>query len=78
MKAREPLIDAVCGIVGQHRIPGKEAQPDTKIVYDADWVAQMEERLKEQSLDTEQVSEMIDRDLLTEAGKEEARAVLLS
>lgn len=77
LNAREPLIDAVCDIVGHHRFPGRDAQPAVKIVYDADWVAQMEERLKEQSLDPEKVSEMIKKDLLTEAGKEEARSVLL-
>lgn len=77
LKAREPLIDAVCDIVGHHRIPGIDAQTATKIVYDADWVAQMEERLKEQPMDAAQVSDMIEKDLLTEAGKEEARSVLL-
>lgn len=77
LKAREPLIDAVCAIVGYHRIPGQDAQPDSKIVYDADWVAQMEERLKEQPMDIAQVSDMIEKDLLTDAGKEEARSVLL-
>ena len=78
LNAREPLIDAVCAIVGQHRIPGEEAQPDSKVVYDADWVAKMEERLKEQPMETAHVSEMIEKDLLTEAGREEARSILLS
>lgn len=77
LKAREPLVDAVCAIVGHHRFPGQESPPDTKIVYDADWVAQMEARLKEQPMDTAQVSKMIEKDLLTEAGKEEARTLLL-
>jgi hypothetical protein len=78
LKAREPLIDAVCELLGSHRMPEPDAPPAAKILYDADWVALMEESIKEEPIDTAQMSDMIEKDLLTEAGKEEARAVLLS
>ncbi|MGB7920171.1 MAG: phosphohydrolase, partial [Desulfobacterales bacterium] len=77
LQATDPLIDAVCTIVGYHHAPGSDAPPDLKIVYDADWVAQMEERLKSQPLDDGQLSDRIEAELMTAAGKEEARAVLL-
>jgi hypothetical protein len=77
LNAREPLIDAVCAIVSQHGVPGQDAPPEIKIVHDADWVAQMEERLKEHPMDAASVSEMIEKDLLTEAGRKEARSILL-
>jgi hypothetical protein len=77
LQAKDPLIDAVCAIVGNHHGPGSDAPPDLKIVYDADWVVQMEERLKSQPLDDGQLSDRIEAEMLTTAGKEEARAVLL-
>ena len=77
LQAKDPLIDAVCTIVGNHHAPGSDAPPDLKIVYDADWVVQMEERLKSQPLDDGQLSDRIEAEMLTTAGKEEARAVLL-
>ena len=78
LKAREPLIDAVCELVESHRTPKPDAPPAAKILYDADWVTQMEDGLKEEPLEAAQVSDMIEKGLLTESGKEEARVVLLS
>ena len=77
LKAREPLIEAVCVIVGRHGLPGRDAQPGAKIVFDADWIARMEERFKEQPVDAPQLDILIEETLLTEAGKREARKVLL-
>ncbi|MGW8186779.1 MAG: HD domain-containing protein, partial [Desulfobacterales bacterium] len=77
LQASDPLIDAVCTIVGHHHTPASDAPPDLKIVYDADWMARMEERLKSQPLDDGQLSDRIEAEMLTAAGKEEARAVLL-
>lgn len=77
LQAKDPLVDAVCTIVGHHRDPAAHAPPELKIVYDADWVAQMEERLKSQPLDAGQLSDRIEAELLTAAGKDEARTVLL-
>jgi hypothetical protein len=77
LQAKDPLVDAVCTIVGHHRVPAADAPPDLKIVYDADWVAQMEERLKSQPLDHGQLSDRIEAEMSTPEGKEEARAVLL-
>jgi hypothetical protein len=77
LQAKDPLVDAVCSIVGHHRAPGADAPPDLKIVYDADWMVQMEECLKSQPLDGGQLSGRIEAELLTAAGKVEARAVLL-
>jgi hypothetical protein len=77
LQAKDPLVDAVCTIVGHHRAPGADAPPDLKIVYDADWMVQMEECLKSQPLDGGQLSGRIEAELLTAAGKVEARAVLL-
>lgn len=77
LQAKDPLVDAVCTIVGHHRVPAADAPPDLKIVYDADWVAQMEESLKSQPLDHGQLSDRIEAEMSTPEGKEEARAVLL-
>ncbi|MDZ7580125.1 MAG: phosphohydrolase [Deltaproteobacteria bacterium] len=77
LQAQDPLVDAVCTIVGHHLAPAADAPPDLKIVYDADWVAQMEDQIKSRPLDDGQLSELIEAELMTAAGKEEARSVLL-
>ncbi len=76
--AGAPLIEAVCGIVGRHGAPPADAPPELRIVHDADWVARMEDRLKTQPLENDRLADRIEAELLTTAGKAEARAVLLS
>ena len=77
LKAKEELIDAVCAIVGHHQQPEPDASLDFKIVYEADKIAEMEDRLKDETMDAKDVSAYIDEKLLTRTGKEEARKVLL-
>jgi hypothetical protein len=77
LQASDPLIDAVCTIVGHRRAPDADGTPEFMIVHDADWVVRMEDRIKLQPLTAGQLSASIDSELLTAAGKEQARAVLL-
>ena len=76
LNAKEALIDAVCDIVGHHRQPAPDAGLDQKIVYDADIIAEMEDRLKKEPMDDAALREYIDKNLLTLSGKEEAQKVL--
>ncbi|MFZ0134855.1 MAG: HD domain-containing protein [Desulfobacterales bacterium] len=75
--AGPPLIEAVCAIVGRNGAPPADAPPELRIIHDADWVAAMEDRLKSQPVDNDQLAGRIETELLTAAGKAEARAVLI-
>lgn len=73
----EGLIEEVCDIVGHHHAPRPDDTINFKVVYDADRIANIEERQKKQPIDREQLQQLIDAELLTESGKGLARRVLL-
>lgn len=77
LKANEELIEAVCDIVGHHRPPESGDDLSRKIVFDAALIADLEERRKESTLPAEEMEAVIGQRFVTEAGKEEARKVLL-
>ena len=74
--AREELIEAVCDIVAHHHHPRPEDGIDFKVVYDADLIVNMEERLKSKPMDPAALAEKIDRSFLTESGRERAKEIL--
>ena len=57
LDAPEPLIDEVCDIIGHHHHPGPEETINFKIVYDADLLANVEDRHKKVSLDLQRTPE---------------------
>ncbi len=74
--AKEELIDEVCDIVGHHHHgPGESL--NFKVVYDANLIATLEEKQKENPSDIEALSIDIDKNLLTASGRQTAREVLL-
>lgn len=75
--AKEELIDEVCDIVGHHHHHGPGESLNFKVVYDADLIATLEEKQKENPIDIEALSIDIDKNLLTESGRQTAREVLL-
>jgi len=75
--ADEELIEEVCDIVGHHHHPRAEETANFKAVYDADRIVNLEENLKEGSLEPDRLAAMIDKGFLTEGGRRQARAVLL-
>ena len=75
--AKEALINAVCDIIGHHHHPGSEETIDFKVVYDADRIANLEDRLKVETLDPSRISEMIEKTFLTDSGKETATDIFL-
>jgi hypothetical protein len=48
-----------------------------KVLYDADWIANLEDRKKENGLRPEQIESIVNEKLLTESGRTEARKTLL-
>lgn len=75
--AKEELIDEVCDIVGHHHHHGPGESLNFKVVYDANLIATLEGKQKENSIDTEALSIDIDKNLLTASGHQTALEVLL-
>lgn len=74
--AKEELIDEVCDIIGHHHHPRSDESVNFKVLYDADIIANLEERQKENPMDTDNLTEFIEKSFLTKSGRKEARDVL--
>lgn len=74
---REELIEEVCDIIGHHHHPGNKETLNFKIVYDADLIVNLRERQKDGEIEREKLSEIIEKKMLTDAGKRLAREALL-
>jgi hypothetical protein len=77
LNAPEKLIDLVCDIVGHHHHPRPEDTIEFKVVYESDWITNMEEKLKTDASDEESISEAINKSMLTDGGRKVAEEVLL-
>lgn len=78
LKAPDGMIDEVCDIVGHHHHPRDEETLNFKVLYDADMIENLDEQRRESSLDVDRLSRIIEKSLLTESGKVEAKKVLLA
>ncbi len=75
--AKPPLIEAVCDIVGHHHHPRKEESLSFKVLFDADRIANLEDAKKNKALSKDKLARVIEKQLLTTAGRQEARKTLL-
>ncbi len=78
LKANEDLVDEVCDIVGHHHHPGPDESLNFKVVFDADLIANLEDKIKEKPMETKRLTEIIEKNFLTAGGKKEAMQVLLT
>jgi len=76
LNAGEGLIDAVEGIL-EHSRPDSNDALEVKIVSDAETIAALEDRLKDETPETAELETIIEREFLTASGKQEARATLI-
>jgi hypothetical protein len=74
--APEPLVAAVCDIVGHHHHPREEESLEFKAVYDADLIVNLEGEFEENPVEKNQIRDMIEKSFLTSGGKNEAQKVL--
>jgi hypothetical protein len=74
--ARPELIGEVCDIIGHHHHPRDPETTNFKAVYDADSLANLEEKSQELSTDVEVLQALVDRSLLTDSGRTLAKNVL--
>ncbi len=77
LDASRDLIDEVCDIIGHHHHPRPEETVNFKIVYDADLIVKLEEEQEERPMAREALAKRIEESLLTQSGRELAKAVLL-
>jgi HD superfamily phosphodiesterase len=78
LKAKAELIDEVCDIVGHHHHPGCDESLNFRVVYDADLIANIEDNLKEKPMEAQKLTELIEKNFLTDSGKKEALKILLA
>jgi Predicted HD superfamily hydrolase len=71
------LIDEVCDIIGHHHHPRDQETANFKIVFDADQIVNLEEKLEDTPLTPDKVTEKINRTFLTETGKQLAEKIFL-
>ncbi len=74
--AAEGLIEEVCDIVGRHHRPGAEETVNYRAVYDADLIANLEDRQKEEGAESPSEEVLREAGFLTASGLETAGRVL--
>ncbi|MCJ7684334.1 MAG: HD domain-containing protein [Desulfobacteraceae bacterium] len=74
--AKEALIDEVCDIIGHHNHPGTETI-NFKSVHDADQLASLEEKQKEEPAHAEKLTDIIEKSFLTDSGRRIGKKRLL-
>ncbi|MFP4158974.1 MAG: HD domain-containing protein [Desulfobacterales bacterium] len=75
--ADEALIEEVCGIIGRHHHPEEHETLNFRVLYDADLIANIEDKRKENETDPEQLKKTISKNFLTRAGKQRAEELFL-
>jgi HD superfamily phosphodiesterase len=68
--AQPELIDEVCDIVGHHHTPRPEETLNFKVLYDADVLANLEEKYKENPLSQAELENLVQQKFLTASGRE--------
>lgn len=71
------LIDEVCDIVGHHHHPRERETINFKVVFDADQIVNLEEKLETSSLTPDKVMGKITRTFLTETGRQLAERIFI-
>ncbi len=74
--ANEKLIQEVCDLIGHHHWPREEETISFKVLYDADLIANLEEKQKESPMEKERLEKIFEKTFLPESGRKEAQKVL--
>ena len=75
--AKQELIDEVCDIVAHHHHPKEDETINFKSLYDADLITNLEEKQKENPIEPEKLTGIIEKSFLTGSGANLARKVLI-
>lgn len=75
--AKQGLIDEVCDIIAHHHHPKEDETVNFKSLYDADLITNLEEKQKENPIEPEKLTGIIEKSFLTGSGANLARKVLI-
>ena len=75
--APETLVDEVCKIISHGHHPADDLSINHKAVFDAGLIADLEEKQKENQVDSDRIKHLIDTAFLTPSGRKHAEKVLL-
>jgi len=75
--ASEILIEEVCDIIGHHHHPGENESINFRVLYDADLIANIEEKHKENPYSVDRLKKIFGSSLLTDSGKETAEKLFI-
>jgi len=67
--AKEALVDEVCDLISHDHGPGPDDPVNLKVLYDADVIAKLEEKMKEKPDDNKELTRVVKTSLLTESGR---------
>jgi HD superfamily phosphodiesterase len=68
LDVHKEMVDEICDIIGHHHHPREEETLNFQILYEADWLVNMEEKGLPQ--DRKEVQSMIEKYFRTEAGRQ--------
>lgn len=74
---RDELVEEVCDIIGHHHHPKPEETINFKSIYDADMIANLEEKHKENPMEPDKLATIIEKSFLTESGRNLAKKMFL-
>lgn len=77
LDAEKGLIKEVCDIIGHHHDPDTDETVNFKVIYDADLVADLEEKYTRQKPIKEEITEIIKNKFLTQSGRTLAEKILI-
>lgn len=72
LEVETAMIEEICDIISRHHTPGAEETVNFKVIYDADFIVNIDDPKKQHS--KEQIADMITKGMLTESGKKIAKA----
>ncbi|MGM0453133.1 MAG: HD domain-containing protein [Thermodesulfobacteriota bacterium] len=76
--ASQALIDEVCDIIGRHHHPAADETVNFQVLYDADRIANIEDKQKEKAIDGYRIEELIRKSFFTNAGQKRAENLFLN
>jgi putative nucleotidyltransferase with HDIG domain len=77
LAATGDLIAEVCDIVGHHHNPRPEESINFKVVYDADFIVNIEDSLRAHTITARTVRKLVSKRFLTSSGKKTAYNIFL-
>lgn len=75
LSASPELIEEVGDIIGHHHHPRTTETVNFQAVYDADLIVNLEEKQKDTPVDPEKLAALIEKEFLSESGRQLARSV---